>query len=58
MAHRLNPLQRAYLMGYRRAKAQMRREVDEVVGELLAMCDRVKVERDALRADMRDMVQS
>jgi hypothetical protein len=45
-------------MGYRRAKAQMRREVDEVVGELLAMCDRVKVERDALRADMRDMVQS
>jgi len=47
---RLSPLQRAYLLGYRRAKAQMSRELHEMArrldDEIAELADEMKGMRD------------
>ena len=67
---RLSPLQRAYWMGYRRAKAQMRRELDAMAqrwdDEIVEFTDKMCAAReqtvrhiddelDGVRAEMQGM---
>jgi len=49
---RLRPLQRAYWMGFRRAKAQMRRELDEMARRFDDEITRLNAEMRAKREQM------
>ena len=55
---RLSPLQRAYWMGYRRAKAQMRRELDAMAqrwdDEIVEFTDKMCAAREQTVRDIGD----
>jgi hypothetical protein len=59
---RLSPLQRAYWLGFRRAKAQMRRELDEMArhldDEIAALDARMQAAREQVAQQLNAEIET